>query len=152
MSVELDVVVSGAKDGKCIIHSLRKGSQLQSVNPTKQSILQLAVAKDKIVAYSPYDLTLHVLSLNGVMMCSGDSKERLSCITMTQNGRYLITGGQQGSVICRNAQNLEIVYCWAAEAPITSIEMSLDEQSVLVGLEDGRLLVLSPGSGGNIAK
>jgi hypothetical protein len=143
VSVELDIVVSGAKDGKCIIHSLRKGSQLRSVNPTKQSILQLGVAKDKIVAYSPYDLTLHVLSLNGVSIASGDSKERLSCLVMTRNGKYVITGGNQGSVICRNAQNLEVVARWTAEAPITSIEMATDEQSILVGLEDGRLMILS---------
>ena len=145
VSVELDVVVSGAKDGKCIIHSLRKGSQLRCVHPTKHSILQLVVAKDKIVAYSPSDLTLHVMSINGVLICSGDSKERLSCLTLTQNGKYLITGGQQGSIFCRNAQNLEIIYRWSAESPIVSIEITSDEQRILAGLEDGRLLVLSHG-------
>ena len=143
INVELDVAVSGAKDGRCIIHSLRKGTFVRSMQPTNHALNLVSVAGDKIVTYTSFDLTVRLYSLNGELLSSFDTKERLNRLLVTREGRYFVMGGQQGTVSCRDARTLELVYRLPTESPVGTIELTNEEQHMLVGLENGKLLIIS---------
>ena len=143
INVELDIAVSGGKDGRVIVHSLRKGMYVRSLKGgSNKPVTLVRVNGDKIVTYTASDLTVRVYGLNGMVLSSFETKERLSCLTVSREGKYLVMGGQQG-VSCRDARSLEGVYRVSTEVGVCSLVLANDEKNLLVGLENGKLMVFS---------
>ena len=147
ISVELDVAVSGGKDGRVIVHSLRKGMYVRSMRGgSHRPVTLVGVNGDKIVTYTASDLTVRVFGLNGMVLSSFETKERLRCLVVSREGKYLLMGGQQG-VTCRDANSLEVVCRESTEVGVSSLVLANEEKNVLVGLENGRLLVFAAEEG-----
>jgi len=64
---DLQVVVSGSKDGSCIIHTCRKGQYVRSMYPPGGAQLRWVgiSSQGHIIAYSATDLMLHLYTING---------------------------------------------------------------------------------------
>lgn len=144
VEAELDVVVSGSKDGSCIIHTLRSGKYVRSIfHPKRAEIRMVAISSlGHIVFYSPSDLTLYVFSVNGKFLCSTDLTERIGVLKITRDAEYLITGSEKGILTFRKLHNLQIVYRLTLEAPICSLYLTPEEQHLFVGLQDGKMALI----------
>ncbi|KAA8528370.1 hypothetical protein F0562_035725 [Nyssa sinensis] len=111
VSVELDIVISGSKDGTCVFHTLREGRYIRSLRHPSGSALSKLVASrhGKIVFYSDDDLSLHLFSINGKHVATSESNGRLNCVELSSCGEFLVCAGDQGQIVVRSMNSLEIV-------------------------------------------
>ncbi|KAH7332120.1 hypothetical protein KP509_20G069100 [Ceratopteris richardii] len=145
VSVELDLVVSGSRDSSCILHTLREGRYVRSIqHPSKNSISRLALSKHGLlVLYSKDDLTFFLYSVNGKRLASAYSNGRINCMKLSSCGEFLICGGDQGQLVLRSVYSLEIIRRYdGTNIPIISIAVTPDD-CFLAGLNDGSLLIYS---------
>jgi len=75
-----------------------------------------------IVSYSRDDNTLCTYTLNGVLLSTKNITERLHCLTLSQDGNVLITGGESCLVVLRWVRTLEL----ANDGPRTGLEAVID--------------------------
>lgn len=145
VSVELDVVISGSKDGTCIFHTLRGGRYVRSLrHPSGSAISKLAASQHgRIVFYAENDLSLNLYSINGKHLASSESNGRLNCVELSACGEFLVCAGDQGQIVVRSMNTLEVVRKYSGVGKIiTSLTVS-PEECFLAGTKDGSLLVYS---------
>ncbi|MCO5595749.1 hypothetical protein L7F22_049797 [Adiantum nelumboides] len=145
VSVELDLVISGSRDSSCILHTLREGRYVQSIqHPFKSSISRLVLSKHGLlVLFSNDDLIFLLYSINGKHLASSDSNGRINCIEISSCGEFLVCGGDQGQIVVRSIYTLEVVRRYEGmNTAILSLSVT-PEDCFLAGLQDGSLLIYS---------
>ncbi|KAF3790525.1 BEACH domain-containing protein B [Nymphaea thermarum] len=144
-SVDLDIIISGSKDGTCIFHSLRKGRYIRSIqNPSRSAISKLVVSQNgNLVLYAIDDLTLRLYSVNGKHKASSESIGRLHCLELSRCGEYLACAGDQGHIVLRSMHSLDVImrYDGIGKA-ITSLTVT-PEECFLAGTKEGNVMVYS---------
>ncbi|KAK4722545.1 hypothetical protein R3W88_012778 [Solanum pinnatisectum] len=144
-SIELDIVISGSKDGTCVFHTLRDGRYVRSLRHPSGSPLSKLVASrhGRIVLYSDDDLSLHLYSINGKHISSSESNGRLNCLELSSCGEFLVCAGDQGLIIVRSMNSLEIVGKYNGIGKIVTSLTVTPEECFIAGTKDGNLLVYS---------
>ncbi|KAH0684869.1 hypothetical protein KY289_022621 [Solanum tuberosum] len=144
-SIELDIVISGSKDGTCVFHTLRDGRYVRSLRHPSGSPLSKLVASrhGRIVLYSDDDLSLHLYSINGKHISSSESNGRLNCLELSSCGEFLACAGDQGLIIVRSMNSLEIVGKYNGIGKIVTSLTVTPEECFIAGTKDGSLLVYS---------
>jgi len=149
ISIELDISVSGSKDGTAIIHTLRKGIYVRSIyHPTGRPITKVCISgRRNLVLYSADDSSLRLYTVNGQLLLTAECSEPIHSMFITKqhsaHTSYLITGSHS-SLQIRSLFDLRIVYSFPTDAPVREITMTSDEKHLLVGLQNGKLLIVSP--------
>lgn len=145
VSVELDIVISGSKDGTCVFHTLREGRYVRSLRHPSGSALSKLVASrhGRIVLYSDDDLSLHLYSINGKHIATSESNGRLNCVQLSDCGEFLACAGDQGQIIVRSMNSLEVVKRYNGIGKIITSLTVTPEECFLAGTKDGSLLVYS---------
>ena len=72
------------------------------------ALLQLSPAAGCLVAHSHADLALHAYTVNGRHLVTAEGTERLAAAEVTQDGRFLLTGGAKGIVTLRWLHSLQV--------------------------------------------
>nr|XP_043606677.1 BEACH domain-containing protein B isoform X1 [Erigeron canadensis] len=144
-SVELDVVISGSKDGTCVFHTLLKGRYLRSLqHPSGCPVTKLVASRHgRLVLYADDDLNLHLYSINGKHLNSCESNGRLNCIELSRCGEFLVCAGDQGQIVVRSMKSLEIIGRYSGAGKIITSLTVTQEECILAGTKDGSLLVYS---------
>ncbi|GAB2247807.1 hypothetical protein Droror1_Dr00007689 [Drosera rotundifolia] len=145
-SSELDIVISGSKDGSCVIHTLREGRYVRSLrHPSGSPLSKLVVSRHaRIVVYSDDDLSLHLFSINGKWIGSSDSNGRLNCVEVSACGEFVVCAGDQGQIVVRSMNSsLDIVMKYTGIGKIITSLAVTPEECFLAGTKDGSLLVYS---------
>lgn len=145
ISTELDLVISGSKDGTCIFHTLRKGTYIRSIqHPSGCGLSKLVASRHgRLVFYSDDDLSLHMYSINGKHIASCESNGRLNCIELSSCGEYLVCASDHGQIVLRSMHSLDVIQKYeGAGKVITSLAVT-PEECFLAGTKDGSLLVYS---------
>lgn len=145
VSTELDIVISGSKDGTCIFHTLREGRYVRSLRHPSGSPLSKLVASchGRIVLYSDEDLSLHLYSINGKLLAQSESNGRLNCVELSRCGEFLVCAGDQGQIVVRSMNSLEVVRRYTGVGKIITSLTVTQEECFLAGTKDGSLLVYS---------
>lgn len=145
VSVELDIVISGSKDGTCVFHTLREGRYVRSLrHPSGSALSTLVVSPHaRVVLYSDDDLSLHLYSINGKHMASLESNGRLSCMELSACGEFLVCAGDQGQIVVRSMKSLDIVRKYPGLGKVITSLAVTPEECFLAGTKDGSLLVYS---------
>lgn len=145
VSVELDIVISGSKDGTCVFHTLREGRYVRSLcHPSGSALSKLAASRHgRIVLYGDDDLSLHLFSINGKHLASSESNGRLNCLELSACGQFLVCGGDQGQIVVRSMNSLEVVRRYSGVGKIITSLAVTPEECFLAGTKDGCLLVYS---------
>jgi len=188
----LDMVASSSMDGTVITHALSSGVYLRSICrdvglvPFAQTSMSLSSETEDhrnkwpqihwvgisiqpyIVTYSKDDQTLATFSINGEKLATKPSEEELHCFTISDDGKFLLTGGSEKQVVVRHMHNLEVVDSKIGRIsggvrggtgnqsnraddppiesfgyPIRSITLTFEEKQLLVGLENGQMRILT---------
>ncbi|XP_073132382.1 BEACH domain-containing protein B isoform X2 [Henckelia pumila] len=144
-SAELDLVISGSKDGSCIFHTLREGRYVRSLrHPSGSPLSKLVVSHHGLVVlYADDDLSLHLYSINGRHISSIESNGRLSCLELSKCGEFLVSAGDQGQIVVRSMNSLEILRRYTGIGKLISSLTVTPEECFLAGTRDGSLLVYS---------
>ncbi|KAL0689845.1 hypothetical protein Bca4012_089523 [Brassica carinata] len=145
VSTDLDIVISGSKDGTCVFHTLREGRYIRSLkHPSGSAVSKLAASHHgRIVLYGDDDLSLHLYSINGKHLASSESNGRINCLELSKCGEFLVTAGDQGQIVVRSMNTLEVVRRYSGAGKIISSLTVTQEECFLAGTKDGALLVYS---------
>ncbi|KAJ4920566.1 hypothetical protein JOQ06_022127 [Pogonophryne albipinna] len=158
ISTELDMAVSGSRDGTVIIHTVRRGQYMRCLRPPCESslplsILHLAVSwEGHLLVHTCIEgkatlkdkNALHLYSVNGKHLCSEPLKEQLT--DMCVSGEYVVIGSEQGYLTIRDLYSLSL--CsepMAMRVPVRCVSVTKEQSHVLVGLEDGKLIIVGVG-------
>jgi hypothetical protein len=148
-SEELDLVVSAsAGDASVMFHALRSGRYLRSLRlppGVAPASMLLSDAAGVVVLLlqppAPAPSQLRAFNCNGLPLGTASPAERLGTMTLTADGHALLTGGERGVVVLRDAASLEERGRWVgARAPVTALCAAADD-AFLAGTQDGRLLL-----------
>uniref|UniRef100_A0A453NF75 BEACH domain-containing protein n=1 Tax=Aegilops tauschii subsp. strangulata TaxID=200361 RepID=A0A453NF75_AEGTS len=145
VSKELDIVISGSKDGTCIFHTLREGTYVRSIrHPSGAGLSKLVASQHgRIVFYSDSDLSLHMYSINGKHIASSESNGRLNCMELSCCGEFMVCAGDHGQIVLRSMDSLGVVWRYDGSGKtITSLAVT-PEECFLAGTKDGSLIVFS---------
>ncbi|XP_068101120.1 neurobeachin-like protein 1 isoform X2 [Hyperolius riggenbachi] len=158
ISTELDMAVSGARDGTVIIHTIRRGQYMRTLKPPSDSSLvmsipNLAVSWDgHIVIHSSLEgkgtlknkNAMHLYSVNGKYLGSESLKEQI--LDMCVSGENIVTGSRQGYLSIRDLYSLSLsVGPVTMRVPIHCVSVTKESSHILVGLEDGKLIIVGVG-------
>lgn len=145
VSVELDIVISGSKDGTCVFHTLRQGRYVRSLrHPSGCALSKLIASRHgRVVFYSDEDLSLHMFSINGKHLASSESNGRLNCLQLSGCGEFLLCAGDQGQVFMRSMHSLEVLERYNGVGKVITSLTVTPEECFLAGTKDGNLLVYS---------
>lgn len=143
VSVELDIVISGSKDGTCVFHTLREGKYVRSIrHPCGSPLSKLVVSRHGwLVLYSDDDLSLHLYSINGKHIATSESNGRLNCVELSVCGEFLACAGDQGQITVRSVRSLELVMKYAGAGKVITSLAVTPEECFLAGTKEGILLV-----------
>ncbi|XP_075464697.1 neurobeachin-like protein 1 isoform X2 [Ascaphus truei] len=158
ISTELDMAVSGARDGTVIIHTIRRGQYMRTLKPPCESSLvltipNLAVSWDgHIVIHSSLEgkgtlknkNALHLYSVNGKYLGSESLKEQVT--DMCVSGENIVLGSRQGFLSIRDLESLNLSLSpLAMRVPIHCVSVTKESSHILVGLDDGKLIIVGVG-------
>uniref|UniRef100_A0A4W6E3U6 Neurobeachin-like protein 2 n=1 Tax=Lates calcarifer TaxID=8187 RepID=A0A4W6E3U6_LATCA len=134
ISTELDMAVSGSRDGTVIIHTVRRGQYMRCLRPPCDSSLPLSI--------------LHLaVSWEGHLYSSYHSEPLKEQVTdMCVSGEYVVIGSEQGYLSIRDLYSLSLcAEPMAMRVPVRCVSVTKEQSHVLVGLEDGKLIIVGVG-------
>nr|XP_057940403.1 neurobeachin-like protein 2 isoform X3 [Doryrhamphus excisus] len=156
ISTELDMAVSGSKDGTVIVHTVRRGQFLRTLRPPGEpspiSKLQVGMeghivvqtSQEKRSNHGKGKYSVHVYSVNGCLLSSFGTEERVSALHLVSE--YIILGTVQGRLHIRHLCSLDAaIPPLALKVPVRSVSVTKENSHILVGLEDGKLIVVGAG-------
>ncbi|CAL5040017.1 unnamed protein product [Urochloa decumbens] len=145
VSTELDIVISGSKDGTCIFHTLREGRYVRSIqHPSGVGLSKLVASQHgRVVLYSEKDLSLHMCSINGRHISSSATSGRLNCMELSCCGEFIVCAGEKGQIVLRSMHSLNVVWRYDGAGKIITSLVVTPEECIIAGTKDGSLLVFS---------
>ncbi|KAL7875312.1 hypothetical protein SRHO_G00062820 [Serrasalmus rhombeus] len=134
ISTELDMAVSGSKDGTVIVHSVRRGQYLRTLRPPCENCVSARVAQLQVGMEG--HMVAHTRH-GGAHRWEGEV--RTACVLCE---RY----PAGGNLHIRDLFSLNpVVKPLALKVPIRSVSVTKESSHILVGLEDGKLIVVGAG-------
>ncbi|NXB39451.1 NBEL2 protein, partial [Eulacestoma nigropectus] len=158
ISTELDMAVSGSKDGTIITHTVRRGLFIRSLRPPGEScppavLSHLAVGPEgQVVAQtavgqrscSKERFALHLYSVNGKLLSSVPLDREVTAMCLTE--AFVVLGTSECGLEIRELQSLRAaVPPVPMRVPVHSVSVTKEKSHILVGLEDGKLIVVGAG-------
>uniref|UniRef100_UPI00398EFA2E neurobeachin-like protein 2 isoform X1 n=1 Tax=Pristiophorus japonicus TaxID=55135 RepID=UPI00398EFA2E len=158
ISTELDMAVSGSKDGTVIVHTVRRGQFMRTLRPPCESTLPLTINdlvvghEGQIVVHSTIEsrastkdkIFLHLYSVNCKHLASVTMDEQVSTMCIVEE--FVVLGTEQCSLHVRDLQSLKsAMQPLIMKVPIHCVSVTKDNSHILVGLNDGKLIVVASG-------
>ncbi|KAM9783238.1 neurobeachin-like protein 2 [Neosynchiropus ocellatus] len=158
ISTELDMAVSGSKDGTVIVHTVRRGLFLRTLRPpcegcgpAQVSALQVGLEGHIVVQTSLEEPShrrgrdsLHVYSVNGCLLSSFSTEERVTALHLVSE--YVLLGTRLGNLHVLHLSSLDAAVApLALKVTVRSVFVTKEHSHILVGLEDGKLIVVGAG-------
>ncbi len=158
VTAKLDLVASVGADGSVLLHELvsrrlirclRTGSDFgTSLSPGK-ALLGAPCCADALVRTSSRgDVVvasrsrLSVFSLNGALLRSEESEERISSACISRSGEFVVIGSAEGITV-RVVPTLVIVHRLRTASPVLSITLTADEHAILAALQNGKIVIVN---------
>ncbi|XP_006868866.1 PREDICTED: neurobeachin-like protein 2 [Chrysochloris asiatica] len=157
ISTELDMAVSGSEDGTVIIHTVRRGQFVAALHPPGATLpgpishLVLGSEGQIVVQSSAHErpgaqvtYSLHLYSVNGRLRASMPLVEQPTALAVTEN--FVLLGTAQCTLHILHLNKLRpAAPPLPMKVPIRSLAVTKEHSHVLVGLEDGKLIVVGAG-------
>ena len=153
---ELDAVVSGARDGRIVLHCLKDGRYVRQYrcgaipaqkkgDPVPEASQLVFSCHGEVVAHSWTDLSLHRFSLNGVRLATALAPTAMSCLLTAGGGEYLLTGGNDGLIRVYTLHDLCILHTLDLQnhGGVTCMRLSPNDEYLLAGSEDGVVSIIT---------
>lgn len=160
ISTELDMVVSGDKCGTFIVHTVRGGQYVYSLQPRAHHSCEIKhvniSSQGKILVYSQgpsgknrsmcVPPCIHLYSVNGKLLYEKELAEPLNAMAVV--GQHIITGNDKGFLTFRDLSTLRQQNSLNLLVSIHCISVVLHHQSkicthLLVGLRNGKLIIVT---------
>ncbi|KAF7227711.1 neurobeachin-like protein 2 [Nothobranchius furzeri] len=158
INTELDMAVSGSKDGTVIVHTIRQGHFIRTLHasgdsciPAKISGLQVGMEGHIVVQLSQEkcsnrkgNFSINVYSVNGCLLSCFTTEEQITALHLVSE--YIILGTIHGSLHIQDLFSLDdLITPLALKVPVRCVSVTKELSHILVGLDDGKLIVVGAG-------
>ncbi|XP_030643537.1 lipopolysaccharide-responsive and beige-like anchor protein [Chanos chanos] len=140
---ELGLVISGSKEGPCLIHSMN-GELLRTLDGPAGCVrprLVLSSTEGHCVVY--YDKgQFCVFTVNGKLLSHVEVEENVRALLLSKDGQYLLAGGDGGVLSVWQVHNLKQLFTYpGCDAGIRSMAMSHDQRCIITGMASGSIVL-----------
>uniref|UniRef100_A0A3P8ZCA7 Neurobeachin-like 1 n=1 Tax=Esox lucius TaxID=8010 RepID=A0A3P8ZCA7_ESOLU len=158
ISTELDMAVSGSRDGTVTIHTVRRGQYMRCLRPPCESSLPVSIQhlaisyEGCVVVHTCVEAkaslkdknALHLYSVNGKHLRTEVLKEQVTDMCVSRE--YLVIGSEQGFLSIRDLYSLSLCATpMAMRVPVCSVSVTKEQSHILAGLQDGKLIIVGVG-------
>ena len=158
VSADLNVIVATSKTNGTSIFRLMTNEVVTSV-PALRGEMNVITPDGIIIAWERESHTLRACTLNGRIVAERRLKDLIPLVTSlswSRSGEYVIVGtgkktasaaqgggGGNGGVCLFTLPWLSLYNTWALESSVTSLTLTSDETNIIVGLENGEIVILA---------
>ncbi|XP_061778985.1 lipopolysaccharide-responsive and beige-like anchor protein isoform X3 [Nerophis lumbriciformis] len=140
---ELGLVISGCKEGPCLIHSMN-GDLLRTLEGpeccTQPRLIQASTEGHCVVYYEKGHFG--VFSVNGKLLRHMQVEDSVKAMLLSRDGQYLLTGGDGGVISVLQVHDLKPLFTYPpCDAGIRSIAMSHDQRCIITGMASGSIVL-----------
>ncbi|XP_053920640.1 lipopolysaccharide-responsive and beige-like anchor protein isoform X3 [Cuculus canorus] len=146
---ELGLVISGSKEGPCLIHSMN-GDLLRTLegpetlkgpeNCLRPKLIQASREGHCVIYYESGFFC--VFSVNGRLQATMETDDKIKAIQLSRDGQYLLTGGDNGVVMVWQMWDLKQLFAYpGCDAGIRSMALSYDQRCIMTGMASGSIVV-----------
>uniref|UniRef100_A0A672UWD7 LPS responsive beige-like anchor protein n=1 Tax=Strigops habroptila TaxID=2489341 RepID=A0A672UWD7_STRHB len=146
---ELGLVISGSKEGPCLIHSMN-GDLLRTLegpgtlegpeNCLKPKLIQASREGHCVIYYE--NGLFCVFGVNGRLQAAMETDDKIRAIQLSRDGQYLLTGGDNGVVMVWQMWDLKQLFAYpGCDAGIRSMALSYDQRCIMTGMASGSIVV-----------
>lgn len=142
---ELGLVVSGSKDGPCLVHSLA-GDLLHSLEPPSpcQSPRLITISREAFIILTFDQGNVCMFSINGKLLHFMKHKDNLQSLILSRDGQYMLMGGTAGIVEVWRSHDFSHLYSFpVCDSCIRSLALTHDHRFLIAGLATGCLLMFN---------
>ncbi|XP_054650005.1 neurobeachin-like isoform X3 [Dunckerocampus dactyliophorus] len=139
---ELGLVISGAKDGPCLIHTIT-GDLLRALEAPEHfrcpRLISVSSEGHCIIYYEKGHFCN--FSINGKLLAHMEVSDSTRAILLSSDGHNLVTGGDNGVVQVWQACNFKQLYVYpGCDAGIRAMDLSHDQRTLITGMASGSIV------------
>ncbi|XP_059409994.1 lipopolysaccharide-responsive and beige-like anchor protein isoform X2 [Carassius carassius] len=140
---ELGLVISGCREGPCLVHSMN-GDLLRTLEGPDGCVrprLLLSSTEGHCVIY--YDKgRFCVFSINGKLLGHMEVEDNIKAMLLSKDGQYLLSGGDAGVLSVWQIHDLKQLFTYpGCDAGIRSMAMSHDQRCIITGMASGSIVL-----------
>ncbi|XP_068961601.1 lipopolysaccharide-responsive and beige-like anchor protein isoform X2 [Petaurus breviceps papuanus] len=140
---ELGLVISGSKEGPCLIHSMN-GDLLRTLegaeNCLRPKLIQASREGHCVIYYE--NGIFCIFSVNGKLQATMEMDDNIRAIQLSRDGQYLLTGGDNGVVMVWQVCDLKQLFAYpGCDAGIRSMALSYDQRCIMTGMASGSIVL-----------
>ncbi|XP_051902135.1 neurobeachin a isoform X12 [Hippocampus zosterae] len=142
---ELGLVISGAKEGPCLVHTIT-GDLLRALEGPelcRQPRLISVSSEGHCIIY--YDRGRFCnFSINGKLLAQMEVNDSTRAILLSSDGQNLVTGGDNGVVEVWQACDFKQLYIYpGCDAGIRAMDLSHDQRTLITGMASGSIVAFN---------
>ncbi|XP_062872343.1 neurobeachin isoform X2 [Trichomycterus rosablanca] len=142
---ELGLVISGAKEGPCLVHTIT-GDLLRALEgPDNCSLPRLISVSSEghcIICYERGQFCN--FSINGKLLTQMEINDTTRAMLLSSDGQTLVTGGDSGIVEVWQACDFKQLYVYpGCDAGIRAMDLSHDQRTLITGMASGSIVAFN---------
>ncbi|XP_015229134.1 PREDICTED: lipopolysaccharide-responsive and beige-like anchor protein isoform X4 [Cyprinodon variegatus] len=140
---ELGLVISGCREGPCLIHSMN-GDLLRTLeapeNCLRPRLIHSSTEGHCLIYYDKGQFCL--FSVNGKLLRHMEVEDSIKAMHLSRDGQYLLTGGDGGVVSIWQVSDFKQLFTYpGCDAGIRSMAMSHDQRCIITGMASGSIVL-----------
>uniref|UniRef100_A0A8C2FPA2 Neurobeachin n=1 Tax=Cyprinus carpio TaxID=7962 RepID=A0A8C2FPA2_CYPCA len=142
---ELGLVISGAKEGPCLVHTIT-GDLLRALegpeNCLQPRLISVSSEGHCIIYYERGHFCN--FSINGKLLAQMEINDSTRAILLSSDGQNLVTGGDNGVVEVWQACDFKQLYIYpGCDAGIRAMDLSHDQRTLITGMASGSIVAFN---------
>ncbi|XP_066518418.1 LOW QUALITY PROTEIN: lipopolysaccharide-responsive and beige-like anchor protein [Hoplias malabaricus] len=140
---ELGLVISGSKEGLCLIHSMN-GELLRTLEGPERNLkprlLQTSTEGHCVIYYQQGLICTY--SINGKLLHHQPVDDNIRAMLLSKDGQYLLCGGDGGVVSVWQVFDMKELFSYpGCDAAIRSMAISNDQRCIITGMASGSIVL-----------
>uniref|UniRef100_A0A667XI43 Neurobeachin n=1 Tax=Myripristis murdjan TaxID=586833 RepID=A0A667XI43_9TELE len=142
---ELGLVISGAKEGPCLVHTIT-GDLLRALegpdNCQCPRLISVSSEGHCIICYERGRFCN--FSINGKLLAQMEVNDSTRALLLSSDGQNLVTGGDNGVVEVWQACDFKQLYIYpGCDAGIRAMDLSHDQRTLITGMASGSIVAFN---------
>ncbi|XP_062328262.1 neurobeachin isoform X2 [Osmerus eperlanus] len=142
---ELGLVISGAKEGPCLVHTIT-GDLLRALDGPESCLCPRLISVSSeghcVICYERGRFCN--FSINGKLLAQMEVNDSIRAILLSSDGQTLVTGGDNGVVEVWQACDLQQLYIYpGCDAGIRAMDLSHDQRTLITGMASGSIVAFN---------
>uniref|UniRef100_A0AAZ1XPU3 Neurobeachin a n=1 Tax=Oreochromis aureus TaxID=47969 RepID=A0AAZ1XPU3_OREAU len=142
---ELGLVISGAKEGPCLVHTIT-GDLLRALEGPEHYLCPRLISvssEGHCIIYYERGRFCN-FSINGKLLAQMEVNDSTRAILLSSDGHNLVTGGDNGVVEVWQACDFKQLYIYpGCDAGIRAMDLSHDQRTLITGMASGSIVAFN---------